>query len=50
MGRYALWILAGALIFGAWLFWTTSNDQTGARKAYEGSFLAPAAAPFTEAA
>lgn len=41
MGRYAFWILAAALLFGAWLFWTSSNDQESARKAYESSFLAP---------
>ncbi|MEM7546090.1 MAG: hypothetical protein AAF367_11190 [Pseudomonadota bacterium] len=31
----ALAVLAGGLLYGAWLFWVTSNDQTSARAAYE---------------
>mgnify|MGYP001410727593 CR=1 FL=1 len=42
MGRWVFWIVAGLLLFGAWLFWSSSNDQSGARKAYEGSNAAPA--------
>ncbi|MFN3259521.1 MAG: c-type cytochrome [Pikeienuella sp.] len=49
MGRYAFWILAGALIFAAWLFWSTSNDQKSARDAYENSYAVPPLAPGAEA-
>lgn len=49
MGRYAFWILAGALIFGAWLFWSTSNDQRSAREAYESSYVVPPLSPAAEA-
>jgi mono/diheme cytochrome c family protein len=31
----ALILLAGGLIYGAWLFWVTSNDQSSAEAAYE---------------
>lgn len=31
----ALFILAGGLLYGSWLFWVTSNDQSGAEAAYE---------------
>ncbi len=31
----ALILLAGGLIYGAWLFWVTANDQSGAEAAYE---------------
>lgn len=33
--RIALLVLGGGLLFGAWLFWTSSNDQSSAEKAYE---------------
>lgn len=42
MGRWAFWLLAGLLLSGAWLFWSTSNDQSGARRAFE---AAPEARP-----
>ncbi|MEM7524035.1 MAG: hypothetical protein AAF360_09820 [Pseudomonadota bacterium] len=31
----ALIVLAAGLLGGAWLFWTTSNDQGSAQRAYE---------------
>ncbi|MEL6792670.1 MAG: cytochrome c [Pseudomonadota bacterium] len=34
-GKLALLILGGGLLIGAWAFWTTSNDQTSAARAYE---------------
>lgn len=33
--RLALFILAGGLIAGAWLFWRSAHDQSAAEKAYE---------------
>lgn len=33
--RLALLILAGGLIFGAWTFWRSANDQSAAERAYE---------------
>ena len=34
-GRAALLILGGGLIVGAWAFWSSSNDQSSAQRAYE---------------
>lgn len=31
----SLIFLAGGLMFGAWLFWSTSNDQSSSQRAYE---------------
>lgn len=49
--RIAMIVLIGGLLGGAWLFWTSSNDQTSARLAYEAAgpqlavaALSPAAA------
>ena len=33
--RLALFLLGGGLIVGAWAFWTSSHDQSGAERAYE---------------
>ena len=34
-GRIALLVLGGGLIVGAWAFWSSSNDQSSAQRAYE---------------
>lgn len=31
----SLIVLVGGLVFGAWLFWTSSNDQSSAQRDYE---------------
>ncbi|MEM8752260.1 MAG: cytochrome c [Pseudomonadota bacterium] len=33
----ALIILSAGLLYGAWLFWVSSNDQSSAERAYEGA-------------
>lgn len=41
MGRGAFFILAAGLLYGAWLFWSSSNDQHGAELAYENALTVP---------
>lgn len=43
MSRYVTLGACAALVGGAWLFWTSSNSQSEAERAYEAA--APAAAP-----
>lgn len=44
-GKIALLALGGGLLVGAWAFWSTSNDQSSAERAYEkaGVNLSPTA-------
>jgi len=44
----ALILLAGGLLYGAWLFWVTSNDQSGAEAAYEGAAPTSSLSPDAE--
>lgn len=40
-GRLALAALSAALVGGAWLFWSRSNDQSAAERAWEAAAPAP---------